>query len=87
MDDELGEQRFTIDKYYSELVNSSYIKQNTSKDVHLGHLRRLQKLHTKVTKVKGRLDRLRKHRDPDFTGLVLSEDERRYPLTTRGTTR
>ena len=45
------------------------------------HVRRLQKLHYKVLKVRGRLDRLRKHRDPNYansqidTALVRSDDE------------
>ena len=44
-------------------------------------MRRLQKLQQKVVKVKDRLDRLRKHRDPNYansqieTGFLQPEDD------------
>ena len=66
MDDEISENRRVIGQYLTELQKSSFIKQNTSKEEHVAHVRRLLKLQTKVIKVKDRLDRLRKHRDPNF---------------------
>jgi len=84
MDDQMSEHKRVIDQYLTELQNSTIIKQNTSKEEHSAHVRRLQKLQSKVLKVKGRLDRLRKHRDPNFVNsqidaeLVLSEDARSH---------
>jgi len=70
------------------LQKSSYIKHNTSKDEHVSHIRRIQKLQGKVLKVRDRLDRLRKHRDPNYANsqidaqMVRSDDGERFYQTT-----
>ena len=73
MDDEMSEHSRVIGQYIVELQKSSFIKENTSRDEHLSHLRRLQKLQGKVLKVKGRLERLRKHRDPNFANSLIDQ--------------
>lgn len=81
MDVELGEYSRVIDQYITELQKSSFIRENTSREEHANHVRRLHKLQQKVAKVMNRLERLRKHRDPNFAnikidyGLVKSDDE------------
>jgi hypothetical protein len=44
MDDRMSEHRRVIDQYLIELQKSTIIKQNTSKEEHIAHVRRLQKL-------------------------------------------
>ena len=54
----------------------------------MSHVRRIQKLQGKVLKVKDRLDRLRKHRDPNYANsqidaqMVKSDDGERFYQTT-----
>ena len=67
----MSENRRVIDQYITELQMSSFIRQNTSQDEHSLHIKRLQKLQSKVQKVKGRLQRLRKHRDPNFANSQI----------------
>ena len=37
----MSEHKSVLGQYITELQKSSFIKQNTSKDEHLGHVRRL----------------------------------------------
>lgn len=62
----MSEHRRVLDQYLEELQRSTFIRENTSKEEHSGHIRSLQKLAAKTRKVQDRLYRLRKYKDPNY---------------------
>ena len=71
MDDEISQHSRVLDQYLTDLQKSSYIKHHTNRIDHNTQVRRLVKLMAKAAKVKDRLGRLRKHRDPNYANAHI----------------
>ena len=67
LEEEVNEHQRVLTNYQIELQNSSFIVENTTKDEHAKSLKRLSKLQAKIDKVRQRLARLRKQKDPSHS--------------------